>query len=305
MSSSASSVADVLRDGSLRLDAAGSETPRLDAELLLSHVLGVGRATLLAEGQSLVSDGQRQVYEGLIERRASGVPVAYLRGMKEFHGLALSVDARALIPRPETEMLVDLSLGAITRRLTDTPRGRGERPVLVWDVGTGSGAIVIAIAVECRRRGYGADVSFRATDVSTDALALATENAVGHGVADVIGFATADLADLPDIEPVDVIVANLPYVRTAEVPVLPLAASFEPQLAFDGGDDGFALVRRLLAQLGQALVADGVALLEIGSDQSDALMEAVASELPGWRLVIHDDLASWPRVAELTRGDVD
>src|SRR5205085_2767023 len=148
---------------------------------------------------------------------------------------------------------------------------------------------------------YSSDVAFRATDLSTDALSLATENAVGHGVADVIGFAPADLTDVADNEPVDVIVANLPYVRTEEVPVLPLAASYEPQVAFDGGDDGLALVRRLLARLAQAFVHDGVALLEIGSDQADALSELVATALPGWTLVIHDDLAAWPRVAQIVR----
>jgi release factor glutamine methyltransferase len=303
-SSSGSSVFELLRSGGQQLEAAGSESPRLDAELLLGHVLGVGRATLLAEGESRVSDAQRSAYEELIERRATGIPVAYLRGLKEFHGLALSVDERALIPRPETELLVELALGVIARRLTDAPREADARPVLVWDVGTGSGAIVIALAVECRGRGYGADVAFRATDVSADALALATENAVGHGVADVIGFATADLTDLPDVEPVDLIVANLPYVRTAETPTLPLAASYEPRVAFDGGDDGLALVRRLLAQLPQRLVADGVVLLEIGSDQAEAMSDAVEGALPGWSLVIHDDLAAWPRVAQIERRGV-
>ena len=248
-------------------------------------MLGVGRATLLAEGDSpRFGSGSERAFEALIERRASGVPVAYLRGLKEFHGLALSVDERALIPRPETELLVELALGVIARRLTDAPREADARPVLVWDVGTGSGAIVIALAVECRGRGYGADVAFRATDVSPDALALATENAVGHGVADVIGFATADLTDLPDVEPVDLIVANLPYVRTAETPTLPLAASYEPRSPLMAATTGWRWSAAFWSQLPQALVADGVALLEIGSDQAEALSDAVASALPGWTL---------------------
>ncbi|MEP7359993.1 MAG: peptide chain release factor N(5)-glutamine methyltransferase [Chloroflexota bacterium] len=302
MSSSASSVADLLRSGSQKLDAAGSETPRLDAELLLGHVLGVGRATLLAEGGSRVSAGQQEALAALIERRASGVPVAYLRGLKEFHGLALSVDERALIPRPETELLVDLALGVIGQRLTDAPRDPGVRPLLAWDVGTGSGAIAVALAAECRHRGYGGDVTLRATDISTDALALAMENAVAHGVAGSIEFAQADLTEIPDTVAADLVLANLPYIPTGVVPTLPIAASFEPQLALDGGADGLAIIRRLLAQLPQALVADGVALLEIGSDQADPVRAAAAETLPGWSVDVHDDLAGRPRVAELTRG---
>ena len=302
MLSSAPSVASLLRAGSQRLDDAGSDTPRLDAELLLGHVLGVGRATLLAEGESPVSDGHRGTFEGLIAQRASGVPVAYLRGLKEFYGLALSVDERALIPRPETETLVGLALDRIAARLTDTPRPADARPLLVWDLGTGSGAICVALAVECRRRGYAGDVAFRATDISSDALALATENAVAHGVADSIEFAQADLADLPGADPADLLAANLPYIPTDVVPTLAVAASFEPRVALDGGADGLAIIRRLLAQLSRALAQDGAALLEIGADQGDAMAAAVTELLPGWALTTHVDLAGRPRVAELTRG---
>ena len=302
MSSSDSNVADLLRAGSQTLDAAGSESPRLDVELLLGHVLGVGRATLLAEGNSRVSADQEAAYRHLIEQRARGIPVAYLRGLKEFHGLALSVDERALIPRPETELLVELALGLIARRLTDAPREAGARPVLVWDVGTGSGAIAVAVAVECRRRGYLPDVALRATDVSPDGVTLATENAVVHGVADAISFATADLTDLPDTDPADLVLANLPYIPTDVVPTLPIAASFEPRLALDGGADGLEVIRRLLTQLPEALAANGMALVEIGADQHEALGEAVAGALPGWLLTIHDDLAGRPRVAQIARG---
>jgi release factor glutamine methyltransferase len=298
----AASVGELLRAAGQRLDAAGSESPRLDAELLLGHVLGVERATLLAEPESVVSPAQRASFDALIERRASGEPVAYVRGLKEFYGLALSVDERALIPRPETEALVELALGLIAARLTGAPRSTDARPLLTWDVGTGSGAICIALAVECRRRGYGRDVAFRATDISADALALATENAVAHGVADAIEFAPADLADLPGADPADLLVANLPYVPSAVVPNLPVAASFEPRIALDGGPDGLALVRRLLAELPAVLATDGVALLEIGAEQAEAVREAAATALPGCSIAVHLDLAGRPRVVELARG---
>jgi release factor glutamine methyltransferase len=287
------------------LAAAGSESPRLDAELLLGHVLGVGRETLLAAPESRVSPAQEATFDGLIERRASGEPVSYIRGLKEFYGLVLSVDGRALIPRPETETLVGRALDVISARLAGAPRSTDARPLLTWDVGTGSGAICVALAVECRRRGYGNDVAFRATDISADALALATENAVAHGVADAIAFARSDLADpadIPGADPADLLVANLPYIPSPVVPKLPVAASFEPRVALDGGPDGLALVRRLLAQLPMALATDGVALLEIGADQADAVSAAVATVLPGWSISVHDDLAGRPRVAELAHA---
>jgi release factor glutamine methyltransferase len=292
-------VGDLLRNAARTLTTAGSETPRLDAELLLGHVLGVGRATLLAEPESRVSDPQSAVFEGLIERRARGEPVAYLRGLKEFYGLALSVDERALIPRPETETLVERALVLVGERLTGAPRPPGTKPLVVWDVGTGSGAIPVAMAVECRRRGYGGDVTFRATDISPEALALATENAVAHGVADRITFAVADLVDLPGLEPVDLLTANLPYIRTDDLPQLPVAASYEPAVSLDGGATGLTLVRQLIAQLSAIVAPGGVALLEIGSDQAD---EVAALGPAGWDVDVHDDLSAWPRVVEFTRA---
>ena len=296
----ASTIAALLRQSAQELNAAGSESARLDAELLLGHVLGVGRTTLLAEPETQVSGDQAAAFEGLIERRARGVPVAYLRGLKEFYGLVLSVDERALIPRPETETVVDRALELIADRLTGAPRPDGTKPLVVWDVGTGSGAISVALAVECRRRGYGEDVTFRATDISPDALALATENAVAHGVADRISLALADVTDLPGAEPADLLTANLPYITSDEVPQLPVAASYEPPVAFDGGLDGLTFVRRLIDELPGALAAGGVALLEIGSDQADAVTALCPT---GWQMVIHDDLAAWPRVVEMTRSD--
>jgi release factor glutamine methyltransferase len=282
------------------LTDSGSESPRLDAELLLGHVLGVGRATLLAGPELPVSAAQTAAFDALIERRAKGEPVSYIRGLKEFYGLALSVDERALIPRPETETLVELALQRVGSALTGAPRPKGANPLLVWDVGTGSGAIAVALAAECRRRGYGRDVRFLATDISTDALALATENAVGHGVADMIDFAQADLTDLrtADVQRADLVVANLPYIPSGVVPELPIAASFEPRVALDGGPDGLALINRLIEDLPRTLADSGTALLEIGSDHGGAVT-ALAPD--GWTVATHDDLTGRPRVAEFRR----
>ena len=295
-----------MRNGAATLRDSGSETARLDAELLLAHVLGVGRTSILAQPDIPVGDGSAATFDDLIARRATGEPVAYIRGLKEFYGLAFAVDARALIPRPETETLVGLALARLQQALVAAPRSPGADPLLVWDVGTGSGAVAVAVAVECRRRGYASDVRMLATDASEDALTLAVENAVAHGVADAIEFATADLGHVTVAgggqRRADVLLANLPYIPSADVPGLPVAASFEPRLALDGGRDGLELLGRLLGQLPDVLAPSGVALLEIGADQPTALGEKVSAALPGWRLAIHDDLSGSPRVAELSRA---
>jgi len=291
----------LLREAAETLERSGSETPRLDAELLLGHVVNASRTTLLAAPEAIVSDPQAERLRALVGRRARGEPVAYIRGIKEFYGIALTADSRALIPRPETELLVELGLARIQQRLVDEPRPVSGEPLLIWDVGTGSGAICVVLAVECRRRGYDSDVRFRATDLSAEALALAVENAVGHGVADQIDFATADLTRGDGLTPADLIVANLPYVPTVVVPTLPVAASYEPIVALDGGADGLAVIERLLAELPDALGPRGEALLEIGADQGPSIQAAVARQLPGWTAVVHEDLAGRPRVATIGR----
>jgi release factor glutamine methyltransferase len=299
---SSTTVGGLIREGTGSLRDSGSETARLDAELLLGHVLRADRATLLAIPDAPVGADHAATFRDLVERRATGEPVAYIRGIKEFYGLALAVDRRALIPRPETELLVEVGLERLRRMLTERARPRDAEPLLAWDVATGSGAVCVALAVESRRRGYAPDVRFRASDVSADALGLATENAVFHGVADMVDFAVADLADGAAFDPsgrVDLLLANLPYVPTATVSTLPIAASFEPVLALDGGPDGLDLLRRLVGRLSGALAQDGVALLEIGASQAEEVKDAVAYAVPKWNVTIHDDLAGLPRVAEI------
>lgn len=297
-------VGQLLRDASARLRESGSETARLDAELLLGHVLRADRATLLAAPEAFVGPGLAQQFGELVDRRATGEPVAYIRGLKEFYGLALTVDRRALIPRPETELLVELGIERVREMLTGTPRPPGSPPLLVWDVGAGSGAVCVALAVESRRRGYAKEMQVLATDVDDQILALAIENAVSHGVADVIRFERADLLDTVgegSAVQADLVLANLPYIPSDILPTLPVAASFEPAAALDGGPDGLTLVRRLLEQLPDALRPQGDCLLEIGSDQAEAVRDAVNHRLSGWYFAIHDDLSGRPRVAEVTR----
>ncbi len=293
----------VLLDAATRqLIDAGRDPARLDAEVLLAHVLGVARTGILAHPDAPVGDGSTSAFQGLVARRIAGEPVAYLRGIQEFHGVALFVDHRVLIPRPETELLVDLTLERVGTLVTGAPRPLGAPPIRVWDVATGSGAVVVALAVVLRRRSYLEEVELLASDISPDALAVAVENAVAHGVADRVTMARGDLVDIPDRRPVDVLVANLPYIRTDLVATLQDEVRAEPTLALDGGPDGMSLVRLLAASLPDVLLPTGVAFLEIGADQAEPVRTIVTGHLPGWQLVFHHDLAGHPRVASITRG---
>lgn len=292
-------VGAALDDAVARLRASGSATARLDAELLVAHAIGVERTAVVAHPEVPLPPPAARRLVGFVGRRVRGEPVAYIRGVKEFHGLAFAVDARALIPRPETELLVDLGVARVAGALTGSPRPAGSARYRIVDVGTGCGAVAVALAAALRRRGFLADTDLLATDISADALALAVENAVGHGLAEAIRFARADLLP-PDEPPFDLLLANLPYVPSGDLPRLPVAASFEPALALDGGPDGLALVRRLLALLPAALRPGGGALLEIGAGEAGPLRAALYETLPGWGLALYDDLAGIPRVAELT-----
>lgn len=295
-------VEKLLRAGVERLRASGSESPRLDAELLLARAVGVERTVLLAHPETPVGADAAGAYEADLARRERGEPVAYIRGFKEFLGLAFATDPRALIPRPETERLVELAEAEVVRRLVAGPRPPGTPPLRVADVGTGPGTIAVSLLVLLRRRRMHEEVHVLATDVSPDALELARENAVGHGVADRLAFLEADLLPPVVAVPFDVILANLPYIRSDALERLPVAASFEPRTALDGGPDGSTVLVRLLDRLPDALAVGGTALLEIGGDQGDVIVELVAETLPGWDCSVAPDLAGLPRVARVERA---
>jgi release factor glutamine methyltransferase len=295
------SIIALLQAGTETLREAGSPSPRLDAELLLGYVVGIDRTGVLAHPNVELSGPQLARYREGLARRETGEPIAYIRGIKEFFGFVFVADARGLIPRPETELLVEIALARLREQLVGSARPTGTSPLLVADVGTGSGAIAISLAIECRRRGYAAHVRFLASDLSGEALGLARENGVGHGVADIVEFVEADLIPAGE-QPFDLILANLPYIPSAEVRLLPVAASFEPQSALDGGPDGLALIGRLLGQLPARLADGGRAMLERGSAQAARLRTLLAAARPGWQLTVHADLAGKPRLAEFARA---
>ncbi len=281
-----------LADAWLR-DAGASETPSLDAQVLLGHVTGASRATTLAYPERPLTAEQAERYAGLIARRAAHEPVAYLTGRREFMGLELLVDARVLIPRPETELLVEAALRDLAERLARDPQS----PPLVADIGAGSGAIPIALAVREPRlpRIY-------ATDLSPDALALAQENARLHGVAGRITFLRGDLlAPLP--EPVDLLTANLPYVAPGDPHVPPTVSRYEPALALYGADDalgaGLGHIRRLLEQAPAKLRPGASLYLEFGYEQRPAVERLARGAFPDARLRVGADYAGWDRYIEI------
>jgi len=294
-------VAALVADAAARLERSGSTSPRLDAELLLGFALHVDRVGVLAHPEAPVPQGAAETFETYIARRELGEPVAYIRGFREFHGLAIATDARALVPRPETEQLVDEAVAWVAGRLTVAPRPAGSPPLRVADLGTGSGAIAVALITVLRKRRMDVHVEVTAVDISPDALQLAKENAVGHGVADRMDFRQADLLEGGEA-PFDLICANLPYVAAGEIDGLSRELAFEPRGALDGGPDGLDVIRRLLGLLPRVLDADGLALLEIGSDQRDAIGAAVAGALPGWTCLVLDDLAGLARIVRVERA---
>jgi release factor glutamine methyltransferase len=281
-----------------RLREAGSPTPRLDAEILVAHALERDRAWLLAHLDEPMPARARADLSAWIERRAGGEPIAYIRGFKEWYGLRLATDRRSLIPRPETELVVDAAIGDIADRM-----GRDDRPILAWEVGTGGGAVAVVLARRFRSALALGRLRLVATDVSPDAIELASENLAAHGVDRLVTLAVADLLDpLGSIpEPPDVVVANLPYLRSAEVETGLGSLGWEPAEALDGGPDGLAVIRRLLTGLPKRLAADGSAVLEVGEDQAGAI-RTLAAALPGsWSVSTLRDLAGNERIVRLER----
>ncbi len=257
--------------------SSGSETARLDSEVLLSHVLGVDRARLVLDHQAEVDGDCLERFDRLIARRAQGEPVAYLTGTRPFRALELTVDSRVLIPRPETEGLVEAAVELL-------PDGAG-----VLDVGTGSGAIALALAAERP------DLHVRGNDVSDDALAVARHNANALGLD--VSFMVGDL--LEGAPRVDAVLANLPYVESDAV--LPVdVAGFEPSLALFGGADGLDVIRRLASQLGER-PWPAWALLEIGEAQGAAVTDLLRAA--GFAEVrVRPDLSGRDRVVVAHRG---
>jgi release factor glutamine methyltransferase len=276
---------EALAQAAIQLRNEGVESPRLDAELLLAHVLGVNRAAILTWPDRPLTPKQLTRYRNLVARRAAREPLAYIVGHREFYDLDFMVDARALIPRPETELLVEHALHTARRIAPEAGT-----PLQLADVGSGSGAIAVTLAVHLPQ------ATIYALDDSAEALALTTENARRHGVADRVHPLQGDLLS-PLPQPVDLITANLPYVATVEWEQLPPEIRIhEPRAALDGGPDGLTTIRRLLTMAGAYLRPGGALLLEIGASQGGAVTAMARQHLPRARLQVHQDLAGLDRL---------
>jgi release factor glutamine methyltransferase len=279
---------------------ATSPTPKLDASVLLAHVLDVPRAVLLGFPERALMPEQAARYAELIARRADGVPVAYLTGHKEFMGLDLLVDPRVLVPRPETELVVEAALAALTERLGALPDEDEEAPageaapvadLLTADIGTGSGAIAIALAALEPRIGR-----IYAVDLSPEALAVARHNGDRRSVGDRISWLLGDLLD-PVPVPVDLIIANLPYVGDAPEAAMPGVVKHEPHIALFGAEGGLGHIRRLIAQAPAKLRPHGILALEFGYDQGEAVRDMLAAAFPDAAITLGQDYAGWDRYA--------
>lgn len=267
--------ADLLGAGEARLRAAGIATARLDAEVLLAVVLESGRAALYAGLRAAAPAAVEDRFRAFVERRARHEPVAYITGTQEFWSLALTVNSAVLIPRPETELLVD----TVCRLAPKAPR--------VCDAGTGSGCIAVAVARELP------EAQVLAVDCSAAALEVAARNAAAHGVAGRVAFLRSDLFDALDpAARFDIVVSNPPYLTPAEAESPDLA--FEPRQALAGGDDGLDVIRRLIAAAPARLVAGGWLLMEMGADRDEAVV-LLARSAGFAEIAVERDLAGLPR----------
>jgi len=278
---------EALRAAAETLRRAGIDGARLDAEVLLAYVCGMNRSRLLTTTRDPLGLDALAVFDAAVARRARREPIAYILGRREFWSLDFEVNRDVLIPRPETELLVETAISLLRRRRLTRPR--------IADVGTGSGCIAIALARELPA------AALWASDVAPPALAVARRNALRLGVASLIQFAEGDLlAPLQPEAPFDLICCNPPYVSSA--------ASLQPELAYEptralfAGADGMATIRRLIAEAPECLRRGGSLLVEIGQGQADAV-RALAAASGFFRVDIRDDYAAIPRLLVATRED--
>ncbi|GAC1435382.1 MAG: peptide chain release factor N(5)-glutamine methyltransferase [Ktedonobacteraceae bacterium] len=270
---------------------AGQDSDRLDTQVLLEHVLGIDRAILYAHPEREVTAKQEQQFLSFIDRRVHGEPIAYIIGHEEFYGLDFLVDKRVLIPRPETEMLVEHAL-RLVREWLDV-----RHIPLIADIGTGSGIIPITLAVEEQRLPY-----LYAVDISMDALAIAQQNCRRHAVEERVHLLHGDLLT-PLPEPVDMLIANLPYVGTDEVAVMTRdVLNYEPHQALFSGPNGLDLLQRFFEEVHTAgkLKMHGVMLLEIGYLQREELKKLLAHLWPDATITFQKDYAGWDRMLQVT-----
>lgn len=272
---SAMTVSDLLREGNRTLREAGSESPGLDAEILLREALKLTREQLFDALPYPVRPSGATAYRQLLQRRVDGLPIAYITGRREFYGYEFTVNEHVLVPRPETEFLVEFALEWLKQQA---------KPCRVVDIGTGSGAIAVSVALETENRH-----TVLASDVSAQALEVASTNASRLGAS--VEFAEGSLLDWLD-QPVDLILANLPYLRTDQAHA---GIEHEPSVALFAGDDGFAMNRQLIEQAPDRLHPHGALIMELDPDQHELARATARSAFPDAHVEIRADLAGTDR----------
>lgn len=278
-------IKNVLQTASHRLTQVGCDTPYLDAEVLLAYTLDKNRTWLYVHPEACLDRNQLDTFDHLITRREQREPVAYITGHKEFFALEFLVNSHVLIPRPETELLVELIIN--NEQLVNS-----NEQLLIVDVGTGSGCIAITLAKYLRY------ASLLAIDVSYQALRVARQNAIRHQVLDKISFLAGDLL-APLAAPVDLIVSNPPYVNQSELTdpyTTPEVNQYEPQPALNGGREGLETIRRLLSQANKNLKPGGSLIIEIGYNQGQTVTDLARTYFPMANIEVKKDLAGLDRV---------
>jgi release factor glutamine methyltransferase len=281
------SIAETILDGAHQLRVAGVSEARREVGSILGHVLGRDRSFILTHADDLLASEQSETFQKLLRRRANGEPLQYLTGHQEFFGLDFEVNPDVLIPRPETELLVETALKLLNKN-----------DALFCDVGTGSGCITVSLLNK-----WPAACAV-ALDISRGALTVAQRNASYHGVADRVEFLVSDcFAAINDTHQsaFDLIVSNPPYVETSNKDSLQKEVrDFEPHSALFAGADGLSVIRRLLIEAGQFLQPEGLFLFEIGFNQAAAVETLI--DRRRWRLLgIYDDLQGIPRTIALQK----
>jgi len=264
-----------------------SPTPRADAQILLAFTLGREREWLVSHGESFLSRPQAEKYIALCEKRATGMPVAYITGFAGFYGREFAVNEHVLIPRPETEHLVEEAVAHLQSKIK--PDAPAKQLFTVFEAGVGSGAIACSIAAEVP----GAIVE--GTDASTAALKVANYNAQRLNVNTRCKFHCADVVKSNDEKSYDLVVANLPYIPSDQVPVRPDPVGFEPRIALDGGPDGLVHYRKLLAAAPRMLRAGALLLMEAAPPTIAQLCDLTAAALPDATVEIRHDYAAQER----------
>jgi release factor glutamine methyltransferase len=257
------------------------EDASLEGEILLRYVLGLSRARLFSQLEGQIDAEHEKALKKSLERRLSGEPTAYIIGIREFYGLNFIVDRRVLIPRPESELLVEKAIELAGKRKIAT----------IADIGTGSGAIAVSLAVNLP------GVTIYAIDISAPALEVAAKNCQTHKVADKVVLLQGDMLE-PLPGPVDMIIANLPYVKASDLTAL-RTLDFEPPLALNGGVDGLDIIRVFCNQAGEKLNPDGCLLMEIGQGQAERVTALLRKAFPSALIEIKRDLAGIARMVSL------